>query len=227
MSNWQYANLTPTQQFRSCNALARELKLYTAPNGKLLVSAAPVAELKALRKDSLEIGQISLGEKTVRQLPEKAENGTFELEFTLHPEKATTCGVKLLNDKGEMVNIYYDAKQQRIVMDRAQSGITDFGKNVAPHHLDNAESLKRYETLTVNYHNAFALGTWAPLFNDKDNAHKVSIYVDRSSVELFVDGGRVAMTNLVFPTKPYNQLQFYAEGGQARVSDAKVYGLAL
>ena len=213
MSNWQYANLTPTQQFRSQNALPRELKLYTADKGELLVSAAPVKETKALRNKATDLGSFE-GEKQA-----KIDNeGAFELDFDLQAGTADKCGVEFANAKGEKVSIYYDVKAQRFVMDRAESGITEFGNKVEPHQLDNAQSLKRYKEVTVNYHNAFALGTWAPV-PVKADAHHVQIFVDKSSVELFVDGGRIAMTNLVFPNEPYNQLRFF--GG--KVANAKAY----
>ena len=48
-----------------------------------------------------------------------------------------------------------------------------------------------------------------------------------SSVELFVDGGRIAMTNLVFPNEPYNSLRFYSEGGEMKISDFTIYKLGL
>ncbi len=215
MSNWQYANLTPTQQFRSQNALPRELKLYTADNGELLVSAAPVKETEALRNKATDLGSFE-GEKQA-----KIDNeGAFELDFDLQAGTADKCGVEIANDKGEKVSIYYDVKAQRFVMDRAESGITEFGNKVEPHQLDNAQSLKRYKEVTVNYHNAFALGTWAPV-PVKADAHHVQIFVDKSSVELFVDGGRIAMTNLVFPNEPYNQLRFF--GG--KVANAKAYNI--
>ena len=215
MSNWQYANLTPRQQFRSQNALPRELKLYTADNGEQLVSAAPVKETEALRNKATDLGAFE-GEKQA-----KIDNeGAFELDFDLQAGTADKCGVELANAKGEKVNIYYDVKAQRFVMDRAESGITEFGNKVEPHQLDNAQSLKRYKEVTVNYHNAFALGTWAPV-PIKADAHHVQIFVDKSSVELFVDGGRIAMTNLVFPNEPYNQLRFF--GG--KVANAKAYNI--
>ena len=215
MSNWQYANLTPTQQFRSQNALPRELKLYTADNGEQLVSAAPVKETEALRNKATDLGSFE-GEKQA-----KIDNeGAFELDFDLQAGTADKCGVEIANAKGEKVSIYYDAKAQRFVMDRAKSGITEFGNKVEPHQLDNAQSLKRYKEVTVNYHNAFALGTWAPV-PVKADAHHVQIFVDKSSVELFVDGGRIAMTNLVFPNEPYNQLRFF--GG--KVANAKAYNI--
>ena len=215
MSNWQYANLTPTQQFRSQNALPRELKLYTADSGELLVSAAPVKETEALRNKATDLGSFE-GEKQA-----KIDNeGAFELDFDLQAGTADKCGVEIANAKGEKVSIYYDAKAQRFVMDRAESGITEFGNKVEPHQLDNAQSLKRYKEVTVNYHNAFALGTWAPV-PIKADTHHVQIFVDKSSVELFVDGGRIAMTNLVFPNEPYNQLRFF--GG--KVANAKAYNI--
>lgn len=215
MSNWQYANLTPTQQFRSQNALPRELKLYTADNGEQLVSAAPVKETEALRNKATDLGSFE-GEKQA-----KIDNeGAFELDFDLQAGTADKCGVEIANAKGEKVSIYYDVKAQHFVMDRAKSGITEFGNKVEPHQLDNAQSLKRYKEVTVNYHNAFALGTWAPV-PIKANTHHVQIFVDKSSVELFVDGGRIAMTNLVFPNEPYNQLRFF--GG--KVANAKAYNI--
>ena len=215
MSNWQYANLTPTQQFRSQNALPRELKLYTADNGEQLVSAAPVKETEALRNKATDLGSFE-GEKQA-----KIDNeGAFELDFDLQAGTADKCGVEIANAKGEKVSIYYDVKAQRFVMDRAESGITEFGNKVEPHQLDNAQSLKRYKEVTVNYHNAFALGTWAPV-PIKADTHHVQIFVDKSSVELFVDGGRIAMTNLVFPNEPYNQLRFF--GG--KVANAKAYNI--
>ena len=112
-----------------------------------------------------------------------------------------------------------------MVMDRAESGIVDFGKKVKPHDLDTEESYARYKEVTVNYKNDFALGTWAPINTAK--GHKVQVFVDNGSVELFVDGGRIAMTNLVFPNEPYNSLRFYSEGGEMKISDFTIYKLGL
>lgn len=68
------------------------------------------------------------------------------------------------------------------------------------------------------------MGTWAPINTAK--AHNSS-FVDNGSVELFVDGGRVAMTNLVFPNEPYNSLRFYSKGGEMKISNFTIYKLGL
>lgn len=77
----------------------------------------------------------------------------------------------------------------------------------------------------VNYKNDFALGTWAPLNLCEGKTYHIDIFVDKCSVELFVDGGRIAMTNLVFPTKPYDSVKFFSENGQSAFKQIKVYKL--
>jgi fructan beta-fructosidase len=51
--------------------------------------------------------------------------------------------------------------------------------------------------------------------------------VDKCSVEIFVDGGRIAMTNLVFPTQPYNSIRLYSDNGKAKFTTIKAYKLGL
>ena len=224
MSNWQYANYTPIQQFRSANALPRELSLYTGEDKQLYLSAAPVKETENLRKDSKKLDDFTVnGEKRFETLFEN-NDGAFELELQL-TSAGKEAGFELLNSLGEKVRIYLDAAEGRVVMDRAESGIVDFGKKVKPHDLDTEESYARYKEVTVNYKNDFALGTWAPINTAK--GHKVQVFVDNGSVELFVDGGRIAMTNLVFPNEPYNSLRFYSEGGEMKISDFTIYKLGL
>ena len=41
--------------------------------------------------------------------------------------------------------------------------------------------------------------------------------------ELFVQGGRIAMTNLIFPASPYSTLRLYSEGGATQLHSAKLY----
>ncbi len=51
------------------------------------------------------------------------------------------------------------------------------------------------------------------------------IFVDRSSIELFADGGRSTMTNLVFPTQPYSTLSINTSAGKAKVKNLKIYSI--
>ena len=82
---------------------------------------------------------------------------------------------------------------------------------------------------SINYKNDFALATWAPLSlcEDGKKTYHVDIFVDKSSVELFVDGGRIAMTNLVFPVAPYENVKLYTQDGKAEFKNLKVHKLGL
>ena len=55
----------------------------------------------------------------------------------------------------------------------------------------------------------------------------MDVFVDKCSVEIFVDGGRIAMTNLVFPTAPYESLKFTTNGGKTEYKNVKLHKIAL
>lgn len=223
MSNWQYANITPIRQYRGANGLPRELSLYTK-NGETYVAANVVKEAEALRKDTRTVENFAVkGEYKIDEVVPQTD-GAYELEMDVTPDAAGVAGFDLLNSKGEKVTVYLDMKNHRIVMDRTASGLVAFGEQAEVHAKETDDHRK---TLSVNYKNDFALGTWAPLSLCEGKTYHLDVFVDKCSVEIFVDGGRIAMTNLVFPTEPYNALRFYAEDGEAQVADMKIYKLGL
>ncbi len=86
--------------------------------------------------------------------------------------------ITLSNSKGEKVVMTYKAKDETFSMDRTQSGKTDFSSD-------------------------FAAITTAPVYG---KMNKLRIFIDKSSIEVFDNDGKMAMTNLVFPTKPYDKV---------------------
>ena len=158
MSNWQYANQVPTQQFRSANGLPRDLGLYSY-NGEDYVSVKPSPEVFAAF--------------------EKKPSGHLQpaayIEVTNIKSNAS---IVLSNDKGERVTMVYDGKNATFSMDRTESGVTDF-------------------------HSDFKAKTVAPT---NGIIKSMQIFIDRCSIEAFDTEGKVAMTNLVFPSKPYDKI---------------------
>ena len=225
MSNWQYANATPIRQYRGANALPRELSLYTK-DGEIYMAANAVKETQALRKGTTDVNDFAVSDEHLISPLATGSEGACELEMDITPGKAQTAGFQLLNDKGEKVDIYLDMKAGRIVMDRTQSGIVDLTRH-GEMNVHEKETDEHRKAESVNYINDFALGTWAPLSLCEGKTYHLDIFVDKCSVEIFVDGGRIAMTNLVFPTAPYNTLRFYAQGGEAQVQHMKVHQLGL
>ncbi|WP_277236309.1 DUF4980 domain-containing protein [Phocaeicola salanitronis] len=223
MSNWQYANVTPIRQYRGANGLPRELSLYTK-DGQIYVAADVVKEVEALRKDTRSFDPITVNDEYKIDEIVPQTDGAYELEMDITPNTSGVAGFDLMNAKGEVAKIYLDMKSGKLVMDRTASGLVAFGEKSEPHAKETDDHRK---TMSVNYQNDFALGTWAPLSLCEGKTYHLNVFVDKCSVEIFVDGGRIAMTNLVFPTEPYNMLRFYTESGEAQVSNLKIYKLGL
>ena len=236
MSNWQYANLTPFKQNRGANGLPRELKLYEK-NGKYYISEDVAPEALALRKSTKELGSQTVeGEKAFAGATSGME-GAFEIEADVTADANGIAGIELYNNKRERTLIYIDMKEGKVVMDRTESGLTDFGKQSVPHDIELAWDKQRAAEgkqparieNSINYKNDFALATWAPLSlcqEGKKTCH-LDIFADKSSIELFVDGGRIAMTNLVFPVAPYENVRLYSQDGKAEFQNMKIHTLGL
>ena len=236
MSNWQYANLTPFKQNRGANGLPRELKLYEK-NGKYYISEDVAPEALALRKSTKELGSQTVeGEKAFAGATSGME-GAFEIEADVTADANGIAGIELYNNKRERTLIYIDMKEGKVVMDRTESGLTDFGKQSVPHDIELAWDKQRAAEgkqparieNSINYKNDFALATWAPLSlcQEGKKTFHLDIFADKSSIELFVDGGRIAMTNLVFPVAPYENVKLYSKGGKAEFQNMKIHTLGL
>ena len=221
MSNWQYCNIVPTKQFRSANALPRELSLYTQ-DGEIYLSAVPVPEIKTLRKEKKEIPAFTVANDYHIDSLLADNDGAYELALEITVGEAEIMGFNLFNDKGEKVDIYFNLPEKRLVMDRTKSGIVDFGKKSVPHEIEVHD---RRKTTSINYIDDFALATWAPI--KKENKYTLDVFVDKCSVEIFLNGGKVAMTNLIFPSEPYNRMCFYSKGGSFQVDSFNAYRLGL
>ena len=219
MSNWQYCNIVPTKQFRSANALPRELSLYTQ-DGEIYLSAVPVPEIKTLRKEKKEIPAFTVANDYHIDSLLADNDGAYELALEITVGEAEIMGFNLFNDKGEKVDIYFNLPEKRLVMDRTKSGIVDFGKKSVSHEIEVHD---RRKTTSINYIDDFALATWAPI--KKENKYTLDVFVDKCSVEIFLNGGKVAMTNLIFPSEPYNRMCFYSKGGSFQVDSFKAYQL--
>lgn len=200
MSNWQYAAEVPTKQFRSANTLPREMQLFRDTDGELYVASVPSPELEALRASTFrKPSSMSAGTKERKINLPTANDGICEILLTVDPRKASDVIMTLANNAGEHVTITYDVDAQTLAFDRRKSGVTDFSQD-------------------------FPAVTVTPV-HSRDGLLNLRMFVDRASIELFANGGRAVMTNLVFPTSPYSTMTVKAVGGNARISDLTVYSL--
>lgn len=221
MNNRQYCDLLPTRQSFNINALPRKLGLYTH-GGDIYLSAAPIEEMKSLRKENKQIPSFTVDKDYHIESILPINEGAYELSLNVIAGKAEIMGFSLFNDKGEKVDIYFNLPEKKLVMDRTKSGRVDFGENAIPCKTGVYDHRK---TFSINYINDFALATWAPI--GKEDIYQLNIFVDKCSVEMFLNGGKTAMTNLVFPAEPYNRMCFYSKGGTFKVDSFNVYRLGL
>ena len=197
MSNWQYANQVPTQQFRSANSIPRDLHL-TQLDGETYLVSTPSEEMLAMRAKAVKKGSAT-GTKDFKNLLKK-NGGAYEFTATLNMQKAQQASIVLYNSKNEQVVIGFDTAKKEYYVDRTKSGQTAFSDD-------------------------FVSVTRAPLPVVGD--YQLRVFVDKASIEVFVDpgvgfSGLFPMTNLVFPSEPYNNLRFESKG-KARIEDLNVY----
>ena len=200
MSNWQYAAEVPTMQFRSANTLPRDVSLFKGDDGQIYLASAPSPELLALRGTAVrKVNRENVGAGgAVYALPQ-TNDGVCEIVLSIDPRRADTVSLELANNAGEHVVMTYNPADATFSVDRRESGFTDFSQD-------------------------FPAVTVAPAFG-KDKNLELRIFVDRSSIEVFGNGGRFVMTNLVFPQQPYTRLKVSAQGGKARISELRIYSI--
>ena len=198
MSNWQYQTVLPTMQYRGANTIARDLSLYRNADGELVMRCAPSPEIEAARVETHEIPSFRV--KDSYEVPSLLDDndGAYEIEMQLKNSGSSRIILTLSNDKGEKVHMHYDIARKQFVMERSESGRTDFSRD--------------FPALTV-----------APV--DDTDTINLRLFVDRSSIEAFGDGGKFVMTNRVFPSAPYNRLTFETWRGNFQVKSMKVYKL--
>jgi fructan beta-fructosidase len=175
MSNWNYANVVPTEKWRSAMTVPRELSLvkqevYSKVNpstnsnlltNEFLLLSTPVKELKNA------FAEISSTENII---PNRID---------LKDMKVTDFEIILSNTFNEKLVVGYHADKKQFYIDRTNAGVSSFNQG-------------------------FAAVAVAPRLSYAMNMD-LSILLDKTSIELFADGGRSVMTALFFPTFPYTK----------------------
>ena len=115
---------------------------------------------------------------------------TIELKVTVEPGSASRAGVKLFCGSEHETLVYYDKEAGQIMFDRSRSGIPFSGQEKDVDHR-------------------------VCVIGDKESID-LHFFLDISTIEVFIDGGRHVMTGNVYPDLDADTgVQFFAEGGSA------------
>lgn len=180
-----------------------------APDGRITVLAwmsnwqyanqVPTKQFRSANSIARDLGLFKDGEETYVSVTPSKE--MLAVRGAKIKKPSATCEIivdvkgtmelTLSNAKGEQVVMNYDAQKQTFAMDRTKSGDSSFSE-------------------------AFAATTVAPTHG---NMKQLRIFIDNCSIEAFASDGKMAMTNLVFPNEPYNNIK--VKGGKATIYEIK------
>jgi fructan beta-fructosidase len=179
MSNWSYAQLVPSETWRSAMTIPRTLSLVHV-NNDMFIASKPVVELNAIvtsqqsLKDLSVLNSIDLSSKLTR----------FELpcKLDLDVDSGKSFSINFSNDQNETLIAGYDQTNNQYYINRANSGETNFEKSFGEQH-----SAPRIST---------------------DKTIHLTLIADVSSIELFADNGLSVMTAIYFSSTPFTKMEF-------------------
>ena len=158
----------------------------------------PAREVLRFRSAPVKAAEVAVkdGEATVQGV----SGNVIELRLTLVPGDAERAGVKLFCDAEHETLIYYDRKEGLLVFDRTRAGEALIGR-------DRDVNVRVCE-----------LGPMKEI--------ELDMFLDVTSLEIFIDGGRRTMTGNVYPDPATaTGIRFFAEGGQAAFKDIEKYDI--
>lgn len=166
-------------------------------DGRLIQT--PVREIEAYRQNPVCRDGFDVDGEEVRV--EGVEGQAIEIEVTLEPGTAARAGMKLFAGREHETLLYYDRELGALVFDRSRSGQAITGRE--------ADVSRRL--CDVGHPARLAL----------------RVFLDVSSVEVFVDGGRQVMSGNVYPDAEDAGAAFFAEGGRCRFTNLRKYDIVV
>ena len=182
MSNWQYAREVPTTIWRNAMTIPRSLSLVKEEEGYRL-RAMPVEEVNLLAGTPVSLDHRALETSILPGDP--PEVGRFELSFDAKSQGI--IGLELSNEQGETLVIGWNAEENTYLIDRQNSGNTQFNEAFVD---DQQTALRTAE---------------------RELPVKMTILLDMASVELFADDGKTVMTSIHFPTSPFSSFRILSK----------------
>ena len=157
----------------------------------------PVREIEQFRGAKTQLEQIRLHDGGFEI--SGFEGNVYELNLTMKREDAARMGVRILKGPDHETCIYLDALERTVVFDRTKGG-----REIRGEEADNCVrkcDIERIDTVDLR------------------------IFVDVTSVEVFVDGGRYTFTGNVYPEEGDRGIEFFAQGGSCIIEKAVRYEL--
>ncbi len=197
MNNWRYARTIPAETVRGSMTLPREFTLTRTPEG-LRLQNQPIPEIAHLRGNHWTWNNEPIHPDTNLLANVSGESLEIIAEFHLAPP-ITQVGFHLRTCEGEYTTVGYAPAKRQLFVDRTHAGQSDFNEGFAHPH-------------------------WAA-FTPTDGTLHFHIFIDRTSIEMFVNHGLVSFTDLIFPHADSVGLELFVQGGEVMLQQMEIFAL--
>ncbi|WP_433581893.1 glycoside hydrolase family 32 protein [Paenibacillus amylolyticus] len=144
MSNWMYANQTPTNDYRGAMTIARELSLETRA-GEVILIQRPARELKQARTPLLSLQDASIQQVSEQLNALQIVNYEIHAEWT--PNQSFHFALRSGADNETLVGV--DANRGEVYIDRSGSGIGDFHEHFLSRHTAELKAPSANQSLRI------------------------------------------------------------------------------
>ena len=197
--NWEYASKVPTFFWRGVQSIPRTLSLKRFPEGIRLLQT-PVKELETLRQNHVSLGEQDIASANRTLLARKVRGDALEISAEIDAGNSAEAGIRVRKAKDEATTIGVDWLKQEVFVDRTRSGNTSLDEKFPGRHA-------------------------GPLLPAGGKHIKLHIFVDRSSVEVFVNNGATVISDALFPSRDSRGMELYSENGEARIVRLEIWTL--
>lgn len=129
MSNWKYANLTPTALWRGALSIPRELALEHRAQGVTLIQR-PVHQLEQLRIPLLTLENITLAD--AKSQLANLQLDSYEIQIKVNLD--ATFALQLRTSQQQSTIVGYQAESTEVYIDRTYAGYHTFHEDFAGKH---------------------------------------------------------------------------------------------
>ncbi|WP_010237339.1 glycoside hydrolase family 32 protein [Clostridium arbusti] len=195
MNNWDYPNNTPTLKdgFNGMDSIVRQISLKKQDNDTYSLISQPVENLSGFTKSTEHLKKIEVtGSKTL-----KVKGDAYEIDADISWSDAKNVGFRLREseDKNRHIDVGVFVEGQYSYVNRAFTGQPDKTEKYV-------ESKAHFDTSKKKVH--------------------LKILVDKTSVEVFVDDGKVTYSNEVFPDLNDKGISLFSVGGKSIFENVQI-----
>ena len=201
-----FIGMMNANKYSATNSVSKQKAFLTTPRKLELkdtyygikLFATPTKTFEKRRGTKISQRSIKLTDKENAVMTSFATPSEFVFEFTQKSNEGYK--VEFSNEKGASVDFSYNGIRKMYLLNRSNAS-----QNLFPQLTKQVEH-------------------FAPRFSTLPNIN-VRILVDRNSIEIFADDGLSVFSEVIFPTKPLNQMKLWGTTGQIMMDKMEIYQL--